>query len=489
MHKIPYVLAALAVLALPACDDFLNVEPETFVSTDNYYKTPGQVDLAVTGLYANAQTLHNTLQWGFGEFRSDNTTFQFNPQDRGGSPFEEIDWFLMNADNGNIASYWDVTYSGIMRANFILNSIDPVPYTDEALKATRKGEAQFFRAFHYFNLVRLYGDVPIVKEPITSPAASAEPQRRPVDEVYSEVIIPDLEAAVAGLPETTSQFGRITKGAARTLLAKVYMERKNWAAAETQLRAIVSSNRYSLLPNYAAIFNPNNMNNPEIIWGVLYIGGNDDGEAGNFMTRFAPFNSGKQVIGQGVEGFNGVGSRAGLNQPTQDLIDTYEPGDRRKDASLRTYFLSARGDTVREAYIQKYCCYMVKAGQESTIWPVYRYADVLLMLGETLLEQGRAAEGATFVNQVRQRAGLAPLATLTTETLRRERRVELAFENHRWFDLVRWGIAEPVMRTHGNQLKQQRPIIPPEAFTTIRTLLAIPGAEVRAWGYTQNPGW
>lgn len=479
-----------ALLLLPACDSFLEVEPETFVSTDEFYETPSDIDLAVAGLYANVQTLHNTLQWGFGEFRSDNTSFQFNPADRGGSPFEAIDWFILNADNGNIGAYWSTAYTGIMRSNFILASIEDVTFTDESLKATRTAEAQFFRAYHYFNLIRLYGGVPIVTEPITTPEASAEPRRQPVDAVYSEVIIPDLEASIGALPDQPAQFGRVSSGAARMLLAKAHMWREEWAAAEEQLRSIVNSGQYSLVDDYAEIFVPDNQGSGEVIWPILYVGGNDDGEAGNFMVRFAPFNSGTQVIGSGIEGFGGVGSRSGLNQPTQSLIDAYEEDDLRKDASVREFFLTVEGDTVREAYIEKYCCYMIKAGQESTNWPVYRYADVLLMLAEALLEQGNAGEAVGFVNQVRMRAGLDPLGTLTEEALRQERRVELAFENHRWFDLVRWGIAQERMQAHGDEQKALKPdIIPPEAYTDIRTVIAIPAAEVRTWGYEQNEGW
>ena len=490
MRRLSFTGLLLAALLVPACDSFLEVEPETFVSTDDFYENESQVALAVNGLYADLQSLYGTLQWAYGEFRSDNTSFQFNPNDRGGSPFEAIDWFLLSADNGNIAAYWNNAYNGIARANFILASVEDVPFTDESVKAERTAEAKFFRAFYYFNLVRLYTDVPIVTEPVTSPGVAAEFQRRPVEEVYSQVILPDLQEAIDGLPDVAAPFGRLTKGAARTLLAKAYLEREDWAAAEEQLRAIVDSGQYMLLADYADVFVPGNANNAEIIFSIQYVGGNDDGEDGSFMVRFAPFNSGTQVIGQGVEGFGGVGSRSGLNQPTESLIDAYEEGDVRKAASLSTFFLTAEGDTVREAYIEKYCCYMVKAGQESTNWPVFRYADVLLMLAEALLEQGNAGEGLTYLNEVRARAGLEGLAALTEEALRQERRVELAFENHRWFDLVRWGIAEETMRAHGEQQKALRPdIIPPEAYTTISTRLAIPAAEVQAWGYEQNPEW
>ena len=493
MHRFPLTALLLAVLLLvPACDSFLEVEPETFVSTDDFYENESQVALAVNGLYADLQGLYGTLQWAYGEFRSDNTSFQFNPNDRGGSSFEAIDWFLLSADNGNIAGYWNNAYNGIARANFILASIEDVPFQDEAAKAQRAAEARFFRAFHYFNLVRLFTDVPIVTEPVVSPAASAEFQRQPVEEVYNQVILPDLQDAVAGLPDVAMPFGRLTKGAARTLLAKAYLEREDWAAAEEQLRAIVASGQYMLLPNYADIFVPSNANNAEIIFSIQYVGGNDDGEDGSFMVRFAPFNSGTQVIGQGVEGFNGVGSRSGLNQPTQSIIDAYEEGDVRKAASVGEFaVVSPEGETTAvEPYIEKYCCYMVKAGQESTNWPVFRYADVLLMLAEALLEQGNAAEGLTYVNEVRARAGLDGLAALTEEALWQERRVELAFENHRWFDLVRWGIAEETMRAHGEQQKALKPgIIPPEAYVNISTRLAIPAAEVQAWGYEQNQEW
>ena len=488
MRRLPATGLLLAALLVPACDGFLEVEPETFVSTDDFYENESQVTLAVNGLYADVQGLYGTLQWAYGEFRSDNTSFQFNPDDRGGSDFEAIDWFLLAPDNPNVAAYWNSAYNGIARANFILASVEDVPFEDEATAAQRTSEAEFFRAFHYFNLVRLYGDVPIVTEPVTSPEASAEFQRRPVADVYGEVILPDLQAAVAGLPEVAAPAGRLTRGAAQTLLAKAHLEREDWAAAEEPLRAVVGSGQYALLDDYADVFDPGNAGNAEVIFSVQYVGGNDDGEAANFMVRFAPYNSGTQVIGQGVEGFGGVGSRSGVNQPTQDLIDAYEEGDVREAASLSTFFLTAEGDTVREPYIEKYCCYMVKAGQESANWPVFRYADVLLMLAEALLEQGNAGEALVYVNEVRARAGLDALGALTEEALRQERRVELAFENHRWFDLVRWGVAEETMRAHGERQKALRPdVVIAEAYLDIATRLPLPAAEVEAWGYEQNP--
>lgn len=477
-----------------ACDGFLQVEPETFVSSESFYENESQIRLAVNGLYANVQSLHNQLQWTFSEMRSDNTSFQYNPGNRGRVEHEDADLFLMDAGNRFVESYWDISYNGISRANNILTSIGEVSFQDEGTELTRTGEAQFFRAFHYFNLVRLYGRIPIVTEPLTSPEEAGQPQRASIDSVYEQVIIPGALNAIENLPESysSSQRGRITKGAARTLLAKTYMVREAWNDAEGQLRAIVESGQYRLLDDYGAIFEPSNKNNDEIVFSVQYLGGEDNGEASDFMSGqlgFAPYNSGTAVIGTGVEGFTGVHTTAGRNQPTQDMIEAYENGDERKPASMKTFFVTTEGDTVHEAYINKYCCHMVKAGQENVNWPVYRYADVLLMLSEALFRQGQVGEARTHINQVRERADLDPLSTLDEEAIRRERRVELAFENHRWFDLLRWNIAEGVLQDHGEGQKELKEPLPSEAYTNIRTLLPIPDEEVQSFGYEQNPGY
>ena len=486
--------AALAALVLVAGCDVLDPDPP-FPTTANYYQTEDQIELAVVGLYSTPRDLHNTLQWAFGEMRSDNTSFQFNAADRGGSDFEAIDEFTMSADNGAIAGYWNTAYNGIAQANYVLRSIDDVSFGDEARRGARKAEALFMRAWLHFQLVRLYGDVPLVLETLTARDEAVARQRDPVDVVYTEGVIPDLDQAVAllqGFSQTDP--GRITEGAARTLLADVHMTRRDWAAAVAQLEAVTRLG-YALEADYADVFDPANKNGPESIWEVQYTANPELGQASGFTKRFAPFNSGRDVISN-PNAPVAVSTQSGRNQPTDDLIEAYEEGDLRFPVSVGVYEdgdAAFDDETTAEPYVNKYNFGLNDTGQEDTNWPVYRYGGVLLMLAESLVEAGRAGEAQPYLDAVRGRAGLAPVPA-TREAIRDERRVELAFENQRWFDLLRWGTAEERMRAHGEQQKAEKGVQPtgavaPGAYTTVRTLLAIPAGQVMTYGYRQNPGW
>ena len=491
-----YFIAGAFFTSLTSCgsDDFLDIQPETFTTAEDFYQTPEQIELAVNGIYGVVQQLHDQQQWAFGEFRSDNTSFQYNPGDRGRADFEAIDEFTMTSDNPNILSYWTIAYGGVSRSNQVLTNIEGVTFNDEQEQRTRTGEAQFFRAFNYFNLVRLYGEVPIITTPITVPEEAAQLDRRPVEEVY-ELIIQDAQDAISNLPDSYSgtDVGRITSGAARTLLAKVHMTQGNFAEAVPILQAITG---YSLLPNYEQIYNPANKNHAESIFEIQYFGGNNLGEASDFMSGnfgFFPYNSGDNLVD-----FGSVSGLAGYNIPTSDMINAYEAGDLRRPVSVAYYTFavdSVTNDSV--PYINKYNYPLLDINREDVNWPVYRYADVLLMLAESLNEQGYPNQPAfDLLNQVRNRAGLPALTAADVdsqeafrEAIAQERRVELAFENHRWFDLLRTDRAVSVMQAHGVQQKAEKGTVSANAYTDIRTLLAIPAEEVRRWGYEQNSGW
>ncbi|MDZ7690840.1 MAG: RagB/SusD family nutrient uptake outer membrane protein [Balneolaceae bacterium] len=193
---------------------------------------------------------------------------------------------------------------------------------------------------------------------------------------------------------------------------------------------------YSLLTSYEDVFDPANKNHEESIFAVQFQGGNDLGEHSSFIYTFAPRESEGAVID--FSGQNG----GGWNTPSLDIIDSYEDGDLRKDVSLNEGYTNNEGDWVPVPYITKYHHPHSIRGRTDDNWPVLRYADVLLMLAEAINEdQGPTSEAHGYLNQVRERAGLDPLNGLDQDTFRdtvlHERRIELAFENHRWFDLKR----------------------------------------------------
>jgi hypothetical protein len=275
----------------------------------------------------------------------------------------------------------------------------------------------------------------LVTSTLDRPDQAFELIRSPQADAWKQ-IEKDLTEATALLPATypANQLGRVTKGAAVSLLGKVYLTQKKYAEAVTTLKQVLTMG-YSLVPNYADNFNPARKNGPESIFEVQYQGGNDLGEWSNFAYIFAP-----RLSAGSVTGFANT-TPGGRNIPTNDIIAAYEPGDLRKDASLKTSY-TLNGTVVPIPYVTKFTFPHTITGRTDNNWPVLRYADVLLMLAEAINEQtGPTAEAFDYLNQVRKRAGLKEVTGLDKAAFKtavlKERRVELAFENHRWFDLKR----------------------------------------------------
>jgi hypothetical protein len=489
------LIPVIAALLLAGCSkNFLDLNPEATINGNVFYKDETELKQAVNAAYNIMQELGRESYWIFGEMRSDNSAFQYNTADRGREQWEFVDEFLVGATAECIGNFWRNTYIGISRCNDVLAHIENVSMSDDA-RNQYTGEVKLLRAFHYFNLVRQFGGVPLRLNSVQSPDSSLSKGRASVDEVYA-VIISDLTDAAAKLPAkyTGADLGRATAGTASTLLGKVYLTQKRYAEALTELRKVTTLG-YSLLPNYADNFDPGKKNGPESIFEIQYLG-SQTGLFSNFMYTFAPYTSGSAVTGDTKTGINGSGS--GWNIPTQDLIAAYEPGDRRRDVSMAPGYTGSNGAFVNIPWVKKYNHGFTEVGRTNDNFPLLRYADVLLMIAECLNEQGFAAGGEAFdlLNQVRTRVGL-PARTpqeLGTQAAFRdavfhERQVELAFENHRWYDLVRSGNAVAVMNAHGAREKQQHAYIPANAYqvNVNRLLLPIPQTDVNLDNLEQNP--
>lgn len=252
MKLVKYIIALFIFTTAVSCKkDYLTLDPVINYSYYNFPKNEGQVDQAVTGCYRQLFTIYNSYMWVWGDMLSDNTSFRFNPTDRGGLETERLDEFVANASEGTIANMYRDSYEGVERSNYVLQNLATIPFASDSIKAIREGEAKFFRAFHYFNLVRLYGDVPIVTTVIITPDPNTVTNypRKPVQQVYDNVIVPDVQAAIAKLPATVpaTQKGRLTKAAANILLAKVNMTLGKFADALTSLNAVTG---FSLNPLY-----------------------------------------------------------------------------------------------------------------------------------------------------------------------------------------------------------------------------------------------
>ncbi|WP_217607173.1 RagB/SusD family nutrient uptake outer membrane protein [Chitinophaga sp. GbtcB8] len=494
-RSVQYILIPLmAVLLTTSCGkNFLDLNPEATINSNVFYKNEDEIKQAVNAAYNILQDLGRESYWIFGEMRSDNSAFQYNNADRGREQWEFVDEFLVGATAECIRNFWQDSYIGISRCNDVLAHIDEVTMSDAA-RNQYTGEVQFLRAFHYFNLVRQFGGVPLRQSAVQSPDSSLSKGRASVEQVYA-VIIADLTAAAAKLPAkyNGADVGRASSGTASTLLGKVYLTQKKYAEALAELRKVTALG-YQLVPNYADIFDPNKKNGPESIFEIQYLG-SQTGLFSSFMYTFAPYTSGSAVTGDTKTGINGSGS--GWNIPTQDLMAAYEAGDKRKAASLAEGYTS-NGVFVNIPYVKKYNHGFTEVGRTNDNFPVLRYADVLLMIAECLNEQGFVANGEAFdlLNQVRTRAGLPNKTAADVnsqaafrDALFHERQVELAFENHRWYDLVRSGNAVTVMNAHGVREKQQHTYIPSNAYqvSNNRLLLPLPQTDVNLDNLEQNP--
>lgn len=433
------IIISLQVL-LSCSDSFLDKNDPMKLNSGSFYNTEKQFEQAMNGVYSQLQQ-YVGYAWQYSEFITDNTTLHFNTTDRGQGPgLEAIEYWQINPTTleqigpGNI---YNGIYSYLVNINIILSKL-PDANLNENVKKSIEGQMKFMRAYYYFQLVQFFGDVIIVTDQITNPDDAWNYNRAPVAEVYN-LIDSDLKFAVESLPLpselASSEIGRPTKGAALTLQGRTYLVRKQYTEAINAFKQVTQMG-YILLADYGQVFDPLFKNHKESIMDVQFQGGNDLGEYNNFIYSFYPRESYGAVIP--FPGVNG----GGWNTPTLDIINDYEEGDIRKDISLKEGYTNNDGEWVPVPYINKFNHPHTIEGRPDDNWPLMRYAEVLLSLAEAINEnEGPTADAYTYLNQIRSRAGLDPVSGLTKEEFRKvalhERRIELAFENHRWFDLKR----------------------------------------------------
>lgn len=490
---------AMGLLMASGCSKFLDQKPQDFASSTTFFTTPTQINEVMNGAYSGLQTLYSGGGdfWGMSEMRSDNTTFEYNNEDRGSLQLEDMDYYLVTTDNNYVETIWSNLYGTISQCNGLLDNIDHVTFTDDTLKSRYIGQAEFLRAFYYFNLVRLWGNVPLVLHQVSDPN-KAYVAKASVDSIYLQ-IISDATDAASRLPVagdwSSADVGRATQGAANTLLGEVYMTRKNFPSA---LKAFEKVTGYSLLTHYADLYNPANKNNAESVFEVQYSNA-IQGEYSDYLYSFAPLYSGFSTIGA----FD-PNSGSGRNIPTRDMLAAYEKGDARKNASVAWFvdplniskgYAEAQHDSV--PYVKKYATKPIVSGQQDNDFYIYRYAQVLLWMSEAINEvDGPTAQAYSDINQIRHRAGLAGLTPgLSKANFRtavyREQRVESAFEDHRWFQLLRTGQALEVMTQNGLAQKKYQTWLPAAAYQiqAYQLLFPIPLREVNLNDLPQNPGW
>ena len=480
------IMTSLALVS--SCDKFLDLAPISSSGVDGFYKTEADFMQAVNGAYA---TLKGEYSYGyyllFADLRADNTTM-LGP---GGGIEEQkisIDNFSLDPANEHMLTFWRVSYFTIQKANGVLSNIGGVDF-DQVKKDQYTGESLSVRALTYFNLVRIFGGVPLVTTGEVNIGESFNTPRSSVDEVYN-LIIADLTEAIGLLPETYSaeDAGRVTKGAAQTLLGQVYLTQHKYTEAVTQFSSVINAGNYSLLPKYEDNFTGTNQGNSEAVWQILFMSGTVD-LGSNLPNWCAPSGS------EGV--LTGTGGSYGFNQPTLDIYDSYTAGDLRRDVSIGLGYTNTQGAYVPSRYIKLYVDQSDGDGylDSDADWNLFRYSHVLLMCAEALNEvnNGPTADAYTYINQVRERAGLADLSGLTQSDFRDavylEERLEVAFEGHRWFDLIRTGQALNIMNS---KLGGTDPVGPSEAINEDDLLYPIPESVITTSSpgvITPNPGY
>jgi hypothetical protein len=494
IRKIGLLLSGAGILLAAGCKkSFIDLTDPTRIVTSDYYKDSASMSTAVIAAYASLEDLYGKSNGNRGLFPIAEVTSDNSASVVEGSGIGDFDYFTVTSANPVIQSTWTYCYRSIARCNIVLARIDPVTIAP-AIKERWKSEVKFIRALAYFNLVRIYGDVPLVTKEITTIAEAYEFGRTPVADVYSQ-IEKDLTEADAdpNLPAkytVAADIGRISKAAVKGLLGKVYLTEKKYTEAVNKLGQFITLydvTTYNLLPNYSDIFLTTNEMNAEIIFAVRYSKGNVPSTGSPFTNYFAVSTANAGGVGTGYQ----------YNSFRQDFIDTINAqpaADKRIAASYTT--VSTTVWTTK-----KYTDVAAQDLDADPDWIVLRYADVLLMYAEALNEQSAAntTTAVPYVNRIRIRAGLTGTALLNTSVtqdqlrlaIEKERRIELNMEGHRWFDLVRTGRALTVMNNHFTKysirLNASSPIVQIQPY---QLLFPVPISEINTNPIlAQNPGY
>ncbi len=492
MKPIYYKLAFLVLILVGGCsEDFLENPPLTTVTDVTFPTTERDAYLVTNAAYNNLRNWWYMGGYPLAGIMSDDQTK--GSEDGSNPDLQQFENFTFPTTHAYILAWYQTLYQSVRQANIVIEKL-PAISMDEDLKERYIAEARFLRAYHYFTLVRLWGDVPKV----TTINPERTLPRSPASEIYDDIIIPDLLFAADVLPEKSEyppeDMGRATRGAAKALLARVYLALGDFVNTEKYALEVINSAQYQLDPDYAHIFSLDGQFGVESIFeiGALPLGRSEGGnQYGNT---------------QGVRGNPNWGW--GFGRPSWDYITSFEAGDPRLDASVIFLGETLSGtlivgsdlttDTTRvNGQIVEIECYNQKVYVEGATNPqdgwgynrrVLRYADVLLMAAEALNENNKPADALTYLNLVRQRArggnaGILPDRTETNKDLLRqliwqERRHELAFEDVRYYDLKR----QDRMGT----------ILGPLGFTVGKNeLLPIPQQEIdlSEGKMTQNSNW
>ena len=479
MKKIIYILGLSAALAT-ACTDELDLQPKSDLTSGNFFNKTSDVELALIGCYDGLQQMSLNRDFVLMEMRSDVATSILAEGE-----FGYIDTFVKDiVESGDLYKYWKACFNALSRTNLVM---DNIKVADESVRNRIEGETRFIRGLIYFNMVRLWGDLPLIDRTVLATEYEMF-RRKPASEIYSKMILPDLEFATQNLPDMTK--GKANAMAAKALLSKVYLTLNRHEDAKTLLASMIDfsnpSNskvaQVSLAPEYSSIYSESTKWNSEILFAVQF--NSASGEGQTFSYEFSSF-----------------GGFTGLNTPTAPFAVECDADPVRKNVNVIEE---------KNGLVYKICGKYMKAGTKPSQKdngadvPILRYADVLLMYAEAVLGapsnpysniMTTDPDAVAAYNAVRKRAGYdTDAVSVTRNELMQERKLEFAFENHRWFDLLRIaGATETIriMEAHG----QDPSLTAKQKFTKVepfQLLYPIPGREIRVLGkeiISQNEGY
>ncbi len=434
----------LTIFLLSGCSDFLAEADQSNFTVENYFTKPEHAESAVNSIYESLKTTtgggFNGAPWMMLEFATGLANTELGQAQN--SIF--VRNLTNNADNGYGVTYWQSSYLGISNANIAIERIPGITMDDIA-KNKALGQARFLRAYYYFNLVRIFGKVPLITKPVDLASADLYPAQATEEEVYNQIVADLLVAETSGLPDT-DKTGRVSLGAVKSLLGDVYLTMAGfplkkgaeyYKKAADKANEVISSKKFSLFTSYSDLHDPTKKNAGENIFMVQFAAFT---QPGGWQSSIIPYN-------QGISAYS---DETGAIFANKEFVESYDKADKRiqeKEFYFQTYTLST--DRTKPVNLGGYYIYkhFDSAAHLSTTssdlnWPLIRYAQVLLTYAEASNEvSGPTAAGYEAVNLIRKRAALPDLTGLTQQTLReaiwKERWFELSFENKTWFDMVR----------------------------------------------------
>lgn len=437
----------LSALFLTSCQGILDKEPIATYDAGSYFQTEEDAVQALNAAYRSLlfNNDNGNYYWAFAVITSDEA---ITGGDGSRAGLVELDAFTYTPRTEEFNSFWKVNFKGVTQCNLVLDNLSKVEM-DEARRGEIRGEALFLRSYYYFLLTQVFGDVPLFTT-VAQPDQLKVP-RTPKAEIYAQIAA-DCEEAAQLLPTTqpASQAGRATKGAAYALAAKVFLYEKNWAKVVEYTGKVKALGVHDLMPDYQDNFRKETQNNAESVWEIQHT--NLELGVGNFIHQW--------WLSKKLQGY-------GFAEATQEYYDIFEADDPRRSFTVASNNEQYFGAIYKNSYAstrhspRKFLQDTSSISQPSDgdiNYTAIRYAEVLLWEAEALNELGRPSEAQGPLEQVRARARAQaadpttalPMITTTDQTemreaIRHERQVELGFELHRFFDLVRWGIADDVL--------------------------------------------